>query len=523
MRIRLFRRLGQERHGSVAVLVAVAIVPLIAMIGIATDTARGYLAKSRLSSAVDAGALAGARVFFQDRRDADVKKFFDANFPDGYMGGTVTEPTITADENAGVLTVSAQATVPTTFMRIFGNETMTISASAEVTRESKPLHVVLAVDMSGSMTRWLNGQRRIDHAKEAARKLIDILYGDASQKDLLKIGVVPWAGAVNVTRDGTTFGYNEYGNQLSDVDRVRNEGVPNFINQHWSGNGGSGNFHPQDPYQTHKAVNGGNNQSQVYYAHNSPVPLLSEPIFRPNTNNPKEVWSGCVWARWEQPHVLPNGQTADRTSGLTNDWPGWEPMGADTLPVPGNDECPATLYASRNEECTPCPANGITPMSGERTVAETAVNNLTIPNTAWDTDYYTNIPQGLVWGWRAVDPQVPFTEGADFQQGYEPERAIVLLTDGENTWRAGDAYNRGMPNRQQRDDRLLDIAAAAKAAGIHIYTIQFANSSGDLAQLMKDVATEPNAPYYYNAPSGAELEDAFQEVANHLSNLRISR
>lgn len=40
---------------------------------------------------------------------------------------------------------------------------------------------------------------------------------------------------------------------------------------------------------------------------------------------------------------------------------------------------------------------------------------------------------------------------------------------------------------------------------------------------MKDVATEPKAPYYFFAPDGTALEEAFAEIANQLSVLRISK
>ncbi len=60
--VRPGRRLRLDRRGAVAVFLAFAIVPLIGFIGIATDTARAYLVKSRLSSALDAAGLAGAEL-----------------------------------------------------------------------------------------------------------------------------------------------------------------------------------------------------------------------------------------------------------------------------------------------------------------------------------------------------------------------------------------------------------------------------------------------------------------------------
>ena len=81
-----FRR---DEKGAVAILVAVAAIPLIAALGLATDTARGYIVKARLSQALDAAALAGGKNMFGADRDADIEMFFDANFPPGFMGATV--------------------------------------------------------------------------------------------------------------------------------------------------------------------------------------------------------------------------------------------------------------------------------------------------------------------------------------------------------------------------------------------------------------------------------------------------
>jgi len=41
--------------------------------------------------------------------------------------------------------------------------------------------------------------------------------------------------------------------------------------------------------------------------------------------------------------------------------------------------------------------------------------------------------------------------------------------------------------------------------------------------MMKACATEPNQPYYYNAPDGNELEDAFSNIAADLIDLHISQ
>ena len=154
-----------------------------------------------------------------------------------------------------------------------------------------------------------------------------------------------------------------------------------------------------------------------------------------------------------------------------------------------------------------------------------------------------------------VSPGAPFTESSVYQEGYEPPRVIILLTDGENTAFPGDSYNSALSGNSmyghsdgsptadvtmydgatdtvtQMDKRLIEIADNIKKVKrddgqpmFEIYTILFAaDSSTEMKRIMKEIATEPNSPYYYNAPTQSELDAAFNEIGNHLSNLRLSK
>ena len=123
-------------------------------------------------------------------------------------------------------------------------------------------------------------------------------------------------------------------------------------------------------------------------------------------------------------------------------------------------------------------------------------------------------------------PEAPFTE-ADPDPDGPRQQAIVLLTDGENFGGNGDGYKTifgyGSAGRNDMNNRLRQLAANIKAAGVKIYTIQFANSGGPLQSLMKEIASGLDAPYYHYAPDGSTLQTVFQEVANHLSELRLSK
>ena len=105
----------------------------------------------------------------------------------------------------------------------------------------------------------------------------------------------------------------------------------------------------------------------------------------------------------------------------------------------------------------------------------------------------------------------------------------MLLTDGQNWGGSGDGYkaiwgegSTGAP-QVNMDDRLKQLATNVKADNVIIYAIQFAFSDGDLATLMKQVATSDASPHYHYAPDGEALKAVFKTVANNLSELRLSK
>lgn len=475
---RALRRLFAARRGAVAAYVAIATVPLVGFLGLAVDTTRGYMVKAQLSQALDAAGLAGGRVIFSPNRDSDIQMYFDANFPPGFMGAAVTGPSWTVTPDNEKVTLTAAAVLPTTFMRVLGRQNLTVQASTEVTRQITMLDVVLAIDMSGSMTSTDagGGLSRIAAARNAANELVSILFGADETKPLLNIGLVPWNSKVKVMLNGVA--YNSAATTTT--------AVPTFTN----------------PLT-------GAAQSLVYYANNSPVPLLSAP---------PSGWRGCVFQRY-----INNARTDDDADNQLadysysgGDWVAWQPVGPEGEPVAGSARC---TMSQNSSDCTPCLTHGITPMTHTRTTITNAINELISPTGN------TNIPQGLSWAWEVLMPGAPFAE-ADPNPPIRRQQAIVLLTDGENVGGWGDGYKAawgtGTAAQASMDARLRAVAAAVKARGVVIYTIQFANPGGATQALLQEVATGPNSPYYHYAPDAATLSQVFQEIANNLSELRLS-
>lgn len=442
----------------------------------ATDAARGYMVKARLGQALDSAALAGGREIFSPTRDADIQMFFNANFPPGFLGASITGPVIQVSPDNEKLTLTASAKIDTTFMKVLGFKDLTVSTTTEVTRETTYLDVVLAIDMSGSMSSSAGGQSRIAAARAAATDLVNILFGNQETKELLNIGIVPWNGKVNITRNGTVF----------DPTLTTSTVVPGFTN----------------PLT-------GAGQSVVFTANNSPVPLLAAP---------PDDWRGCVYSRFIDNAVADDDADIvfDTLSSATGDWNGWEAVGPDGEPVsPG-----VCVMSTNGSECTRCLSHGITALQSTKSGTLAAINELTSPTGT------TNITQGLGWAWRVVKPEAPYTE-ADPDPDGPRQQAIVLLTDGENFGGNGDGYKTvfgyGSAGRNDMNDRLRALATNIKASGVKVYTIQFANSGGPLEALMKEIASGPDAPYYHYAPDPSTLQTVFQGVANHLSELRLSK
>jgi Flp pilus assembly protein TadG len=154
----------------VLVYMAGAITVLLLFSGLAVDTGRIYIVKAQLSKALDGAALGAARNMNSGNPTAEAQRIFNANFPAGYFGATLTSgPTVTLTTDAAsgtnIVDVAASASLPTTFMRLGNFTTMNVNASAEATRRMVDLSLIL--DVSGSIgSKWPT-------VRDAARTFID--------------------------------------------------------------------------------------------------------------------------------------------------------------------------------------------------------------------------------------------------------------------------------------------------------------------------------------------------------------
>lgn len=169
---------------------AVFLTLLLLFVGLAVDTGRAYVVKAQLTKAVDGAALAAARMLNSGDPRQEAARIFKANFPGGYMGtSAVTDPTSdpgffgldTIDETGvNVVTVTASATLPVTFMRLANFENVTVRSSGEAQRRMVDLSLVL--DVSSSIgSRW-------PAVRDAAREFVNAFDESSDRFALVTYG-----------------------------------------------------------------------------------------------------------------------------------------------------------------------------------------------------------------------------------------------------------------------------------------------------------------------------------------------
>lgn len=512
----VFKGLWPDRRGAVAAFVAVGIVPMVGFIGLSTDAARGYMVKTKLHQALDAAGLAGGRAMLEPDRDDDIVQFFDANYPEGYLGSTVDGPTIDADETEGLLTLTASATVPTSFMQVLGFDDITVSAHTVVHRAVRGMELALIMDNTGSM----RSSGKMGAMKSAAHDLVDILYGEDEIVNDFWVSLVPYAATVNIGGGRTAW--------LDAFDPA------DYLPDAWEAatNYATDEFASFDslPYQALQPNVG--SQPDINPADWLPLAAVE--------------WKGCVEARaepFDQTDDLPTTEAFVHQYWATTDGVYTPQTGDNDWDWANIDEANSAQNngLGPNLGCGPA----ITPLVAERTTVESAIDEM----QPWHRGG-TMANVGLAWGWRVLSPTWQGMWGGttpnELPVDYDTplmDKVAIMLTDGVNQWYD---WPTGLPNNPDADytaygrvsegrlgttngsaatteinTRLMTVCNAMKAQGIIIFAITFKLNNQTTQNLYRDCATSP--AHYFNSPSNSELQDVFHEIGNELTNLRLAQ
>ncbi|GBF25458.1 hypothetical protein MnTg02_00490 [bacterium MnTg02] len=154
----------------------------------------------------------------------------------------------------------------------------------------------------------------------------------------------------------------------------------------------------------------------------------------------------------------------------------------------------------------PCEIESLLPLTNDISALKKKINDL-------GADGWTYIPSGLIWGWRVLSPNEPFTDVKPYDDK-EWVKALVLMTDGSNTL---DFSYTG----DDADPQTAALCENMKDQGITIYSVAFQINSKSTKKLIQNCAS--GADNYYDASDNSALKAAFNSIGEKLSELRISK
>lgn len=455
---------SRSEYGGIAIISAFAALPLILATTIAIEYSRVTYVETRLKFATDAAAIAAARYDLPSAQ-TNATNFFNANFPDGFMGVHAT-PTVSILNNNSTIHVEVKTTVPAIMGLIFGKNSYDISTVTEVLRQITRLEVALVLDNTGSMA----NSGKIQSLRTAASNFIDVLSGVATNSQQagseIYISLVPYVASVNIGSSRTGW--------LSDWSTVKSS-FPSKVP--WKG---------------------------CVYA-------------RANLNEETDATGATSkWPTYYTASTYVKNKTSYNDYTVNNNGTITVVNSVSGVDVGPNRSCGAPIVPlTNNYTSLKSVISGLSPNGGGGTLS----------NLGFAWGWRTISPNWVgTWGWGGVVDPIAYntpntrkaivimTDGIN-EIGNEPS-AYGLVSQGKlgttNTNTAISIIN----------SKTASVCDNIKAQGIEIYTITFMATSATVQNLFRNCATSPE--WYFNAQNGTELQTYFENIANLIQRIRVT-
>jgi Flp pilus assembly protein TadG len=605
----LWRRFLADRRASYGPIFALLIVPVFGSVAVALEFSDVFRARNDLQNALDAAALAAAKELAHNSDEtylaAYARDFFDAN-----IAGRLDTSRITfsfafthPDGGGSEITVSAGYPKVTYVASVLGVDEVELDVTSVVAAGNRTVEVAVVLDNSSSMDTRTGGtsMTRIEAAKQAAANLVATLHTVAAfsnKPDPVRISVVPFAASVNV------------GAKFRGADWLDMNGWSSIHHQYldWLGADTSGDSWPEAYAQSEGWKSDATTTNSL--GPNPPDPLptgvtdySSNWLTRWTLLDAIGVdWGGCVEMRPsglhatdatptdldpdtlfvpmfapDEPDYVDNDEDDDYQNNYLSDYrrPGadydennsnsgrktrqrrrqfWTAKYNSDAPWSQSEASNSSrndlMGAVRNstfgrwgpnQTCTTGPIRELTTSSSEATAA---INAMTPSG-------YTNVQEGLAWGWRTLSANQPFTQGRPYSAP-ENDKYIILLTDGNNTYpnqstdnkteyyawgygaeeRVLDGVSSWYSNVDAMDvhtrttcDNIKAIEDADGEQAYRIFTIAYDVPDGSSVKslLHHCASTNRQGQKYYYDVHGAAIAGAMEAIGNEISELRVKR
>jgi Flp pilus assembly protein TadG len=363
-------RFVAAKDGNIAVIFAIALLPLISFVGAAVDYTRANAARSAMQAALDSTALMVSKDLTQGiitTSDIATKAqaYFNALYTNTDAKSVSVSATYTAANSStgSTVQVNGSGNVTTDFLKVAGFPTLNFNSSSTATWGSVRMRVAMALDNTGSMA----DDGKMPAMQTAAKNLVDQLSGLAKTPGDIYISIIPFAKDVNVGASNYTQSW---------IDWTDWENDPNSPGT------------CSNPAKTTK--------SSCEQSNKTWTPDHSK-------------WTGCVTDRdqdYDTRNTAPTGSV-----GL--------------FPA---QEYGLSLFGFNLSYCkagsTPY-LQPIMPLSYNWSAIKTLIGNMQPTGT-------TNQAIGMAWAWQSLTQSAPLNAPAK-DPNYTYKDAIILLSDGLNT------------------------------------------------------------------------------------------
>ncbi len=528
-------RFFASRSGNVAVIFAIACIPLIAAMGVAVDYTRASQATSAMQDALDAASLAlSRRADLSTMTQAQIDQFAADYFNANYHESDVTSLALSASytRTGPSVTVSATGTLPTDFMGIIGTKDMAIGRSSTTVWGEARLRVALALDNTGSMS----SSGKMTALKTATTNLLSQLQDAAGQVGDVYVSIIPFVKDVNVANAANyTASWDNWidwsTTEPANATPAANVGPGSSCpySTGWGGIGFNCVTQPAGNTSTNTIPSSGTYKGYICpgkFSDGTPnIGCYTSTTYSASGSSAScSGHSNCScsgygnnkvcktnYGYYEHAWVVPNSAKTKWTGCVAD-------RGDDSAPSTGNYDVnitpptasnPATLFPA--EQYTSCPIT-VSPLSYNWAAMAAMVNTMS-PNGS------TNQAIGLVHAWQSLVGGGPYPAPPVQDPDHVYKTIIILLTDGLNTqdrW-----YGNGSSTSTQVDARQQLLCNNIKATGITLYTVQV-NTGGDpTSTLLQNCASSSDK--FFLLTNANQIVATFQQIGTELSDLRISQ
>jgi len=194
--------LRADRHGNVAIIFALCLIPIAGIVGAAVDYSRATSVKAAMQSALDASALAlskDAANMSQSQLSQKANDYFKAEFHRSEAVNLNVKPRYNSNGVLLDLTLSGSARIDTAIIKVIGHKHLDIGAVSQVVwGAAKQVEIVLVLDNTGSMST----SGKIGALVAASHQFLDLMKKTSRTPGDVKVAIVPFDTHVNI---GTAY------------------------------------------------------------------------------------------------------------------------------------------------------------------------------------------------------------------------------------------------------------------------------------------------------------------------------